>query len=60
VVGSKKDLEQKIVVASEVNLFPRVSDNVSGKVRYRQKEEPCVYKTVNDSLQIEFLHLYLR
>jgi tRNA-specific 2-thiouridylase len=56
VVGSKKDLKQKILVASEVNLFPRISDNVSGKVRYRQKEEPCVYKTVNDTLQIEFLH----
>jgi tRNA-specific 2-thiouridylase len=56
IVGSKKDLKQKTVIASEVNLFPRVSDNVSGKVRYRQKEEPCVYKTVNDTLQIEFPH----
>lgn len=54
IVGSKEDLKQKTVTASEVNLFPRLSDNVSGKVRYRQKEEPCLYKTVKDTLQIDF------
>jgi tRNA-uridine 2-sulfurtransferase len=56
IVGSKEDLKQKIVIASEVNLFSHVSNNVSGKVRYRQEEEPCVYKTVNNTLQITFLH----
>ena len=56
IVGSKEELKQKIVTASEINLFPRVSDNVSGKVRYRQKEEPCVYNIGHDTLQVEFLH----
>lgn len=56
IVGSKEELKQKIVTASEINLFPRVSDNVSGKVRYRQKEEPCVYNIGQDTLQVEFLH----
>lgn len=56
IVGSKEELKQRIVTASEINLFPRVSDNVSGKVRYRQKEEPCVYNIGHDTLQVEFLH----
>ena len=56
IVGSKEDLKQKILIASEVNLFSHVSDNINGKVRYRQKEEPCVYKVKNDTLRVEFLH----
>jgi len=56
IVGSKEDLKQKTLTASEVNFFSCVSDKVSGKVRYRQKEEPCVYKVVNDTLHVEFLH----
>jgi tRNA-uridine 2-sulfurtransferase len=56
IVGSKEDLKQKTLIASEVNLFSRISDHISGKVRYRQKEEPCVYNTHNDTLYIEFLN----
>jgi tRNA-specific 2-thiouridylase len=56
IVGSKEDLKQKMLIASEVNFFSHVSDNVSGKVRYRQKEEPCVYRANDDNLHVEFLH----
>lgn len=56
IVGSKEDLKQTIVFATEMNLFSRVSSTVSGKVRYRQKEEPCVYKVENDGMRVDFLH----
>jgi tRNA-specific 2-thiouridylase len=56
IVGNKEDLKQKTLTASEINLFSHVSDNISGKVRYRQKEEPCLYKVGSDTLQVEFLH----
>jgi tRNA-specific 2-thiouridylase len=56
IVGSKEDLKQSILIASEINLFSHTSDNVSGKVRYRQKEEPCVYKADGNTLHVEFLH----
>lgn len=56
IVGSKEDLKQQMVTASEVNLFSFSPGDASGKVRYRQKEEPCVYKVVNDTLHVEFLH----
>ena len=54
IVGSKEDLKQKTLTASEVNIISHASDNVSGKIRYRQKEEPCAYKVVNDTLHVEF------
>jgi tRNA-uridine 2-sulfurtransferase len=54
IVGSREDLKQKRLVASEVNLLSRLSDNVSAKVRYRQKDEPCVYRIDNNTLHIEF------
>jgi tRNA-uridine 2-sulfurtransferase len=56
IVGSKEDLKQKTLIASEVSLFSHTSGNVSGKVRYRQKEESCIYEAVNNILQVEFLH----
>jgi tRNA-specific 2-thiouridylase len=55
IVGSIEDLKQKVLTASEINLFSHVSDNVNGKVRYRQKEEPCAYEAGNDTLHVEFL-----
>jgi tRNA-specific 2-thiouridylase len=56
IVGSKENLKQKMLVAAEVNMFSPVSNNVSAKVRYRQKEEPCTYKVVNNILHVEFLN----
>jgi tRNA-uridine 2-sulfurtransferase len=57
VVGSKEYLKQKTLCATEVSLFSgRRSGSISGKVRYRQKEESCEYKFVNDILQVDFLH----
>jgi len=56
IVGSKEDFKRKALIASEVNLFSRVSDNISGKVRYHQKEEPCAYRVDNNTLHIEFAH----
>lgn len=57
IVGSKEDLKQNTLTASEVNLFSHASRNVRGKVRYRQKEEPCTYEMKEGILQVEFANL---
>lgn len=54
IVGSKEDLRQKTLTASEINFFSHVSSNVNGKVRYRQKEEPCSYKIKEDTMRVNF------
>ncbi len=58
IVGNKEDLKGKALIASDIAVFPLISSNTNtnGKVRYRQKEVPCVYNIVGDKLQVEFLH----
>ena len=56
IVGSKEDLSEKTLNASEINLLSDASCKISGKVRYRQKEEPCSYEIKEDTLHVNFSH----
>lgn len=56
IVGNKEDLMGKALIALDIAVFPVTSGDVKGKVRYRQKEVPCVYKVVGEKLHVEFLH----
>jgi tRNA-specific 2-thiouridylase len=54
IVGPKEYLKRKRVIANELNLLNPVSMNISGKVRYRQKEEPCKYTISHNTLEVDF------
>ncbi len=56
IVGNKDDLMGKALIASDIAVFPGISGDTKGKVRYRQKEVPCVYNVVGEKLYVEFLH----
>jgi len=56
IVGSKENLKQKTIYASEINLLHYASYDVSGKVRYRQREEPCTYEVDHSTLRVEFVN----
>ncbi len=56
IVGGKEELKQKTLIASKINFFSSISNNVSGRVRYRQREEPCSYKIKEDTVRVDFIH----
>lgn len=56
IVGGQEYLNKKTLDASEINLLCDISHHISGKVRYRQKEEPCKYKVKDNTLHVDFLH----
>jgi tRNA-specific 2-thiouridylase len=56
IVGSKEDTGEKTLDATEINLLCDASRDISGKVRYRQKEEPCSYEVKEDTLHVNFSH----
>lgn len=55
VVGEKKDLMGRGLVAGEVNLLaPKWPAQVHAKIRYRKKEALCEVKTEKDKLKVIF------
>jgi tRNA-uridine 2-sulfurtransferase len=59
VVGPKAYLKRRRLVARDVSLLtPNLSDvdpnRLSAKVRYRQKEEPCIISVSGNRLEVEF------
>jgi tRNA-uridine 2-sulfurtransferase len=55
VVGPKRCLRKKKLVAHSVNLLYQPTGGTTGKVRYRQAETPCTYTVSNDRLEVNFL-----
>jgi tRNA-specific 2-thiouridylase len=56
IVGPKECLRKTRVVASDINILESPKGSGTARVRYRQREEPCVYEVTGDSLSIEFRH----
>ena len=54
VVGNKEELKRKTVWVSEINMISKASSGVKGRVRYRQKEEPCTYEVKDGLLRADF------
>ena len=54
IVGTKRHLLRKRLVARDVNLLSDTHEDITGKVRYRQKEQPCRYIEQNSSMEVEF------
>jgi tRNA-specific 2-thiouridylase len=55
IVGPKEYLQRRSLVADNVNMLcSRVSGKALGRVRYRQKEEPCTYGVSNGRLEVTF------
>ncbi|OPY78998.1 MAG: tRNA-specific 2-thiouridylase MnmA [Syntrophorhabdus sp. PtaU1.Bin153] len=54
IVGPKDFLKKRYLTATGVNILHLSSTSVAGKVRYRQKEQPCHYTTEGDLLRVEF------
>ncbi|OPX93777.1 MAG: tRNA-specific 2-thiouridylase MnmA [Syntrophorhabdus sp. PtaU1.Bin002] len=55
IIGPKEFLKKRRLTATEANLLHPSSTSVTGKVRYRQEEQPCRYTTEGALLQVEFL-----
>jgi len=54
IVGSKNHLMRKSLAATPTNLLSDISSGITGKVRYRQKEQPCSYSLKDDFMRVEF------
>jgi len=54
IVGSKNHLKRKQLTAKSINLLSDISSDITGKVRYRQKEQPCSYSVKDDVMRVEF------
>jgi tRNA-uridine 2-sulfurtransferase len=54
IAGSKESLKRKRLLANNINMLEKTTSQITGKVRYRQKEEPCTYNVSGDSLEVEF------
>jgi tRNA-uridine 2-sulfurtransferase len=54
IAGSKESLKRKRLLANNINMLEKTTSQITGKVRYRQKEEPCTYSVSGDSLEVEF------
>lgn len=55
IVGEKKDLKAKGLVARDVNMLARSwPGRVYAKIRYRKKEEPCEATREDDKLRVIF------
>ena len=57
VVGEKKDLLSKELIAEDINLLNAdLSGDIFGKIRYTHKEALCRLKKLNGELKISFEH----
>lgn len=54
VVGAKRHLHKTSVVARNANFFESTKGIASAKTRYRQKEVPCSYEFLDDTLHVKF------
>ncbi len=56
IAGPKKYLKKSKLFASDINMLNNSSSEnfAAGKIRYRQKEEPCRYRLSDSSLEVEF------
>jgi tRNA-specific 2-thiouridylase len=55
IVGPKEHLRYRTLMADQVNMLStRPSGRALGRVRYRQKEEPCEYSVSNGRLEVAF------
>jgi len=54
IVGSKKHLRRKRLTATSINLFSDTFQGVTGKVRYRQREQSCSYSVNNNIMTVDF------
>ena len=55
IVGPKEKLRRRTLLADQVNMLcARSSGRALGRVRYRQKEEPCTFNVNNDLLEVTF------
>jgi tRNA-specific 2-thiouridylase len=54
IVGTKRHLMRKRLIATEVNLLSETPEDITGKVRYRQKGQPCRYTAQDNILVVEF------
>jgi len=53
-LGPKEYLERTRVYAAEVNLLSAPQREVTGKIRYNQREEPCEYALERNLLSVRF------
>jgi tRNA-uridine 2-sulfurtransferase len=55
IVGPKEQLRRRMLIADQVNMLcTRSSGRALGRVRYRQREEPCTYSVSNGRLEVTF------
>jgi tRNA-specific 2-thiouridylase len=54
IVGPKRHLLKKKLAAKRLNLLSDITHGITGKVRYRQKEQPCQYTAQDNILIVEF------
>lgn len=54
IVGSKSQLVRKKLTAASINLLSDICHGVTGKVRYRQKEQSCSYSVKDSVMSVEF------
>lgn len=55
IVGPKEHLRSRSLIADQVNMLgAQPSGRALGKVRYRQREEPCTYTLCNGQLEVTF------
>ena len=55
IVGPKEQLRRRTLVADHVNMLStRSSGRALGRVRYRQKEEPCTFNVSDGLLEVTF------
>lgn len=54
IVGPKKCLLRKNLTATDVHFLMHDTGTVTGKVRYRQREQPCTYFLRDGKLHVEF------
>lgn len=54
IVGTRLHLMRKKLTAMSINLLSDTLCGVTGKVRYRQKEQVCTYSVNNNAMEVEF------
>jgi tRNA-specific 2-thiouridylase len=54
IIGTKNDLMRKKLTATDINLLTDVSQPLTGKVRYRQREQACRFSVKKNVMEVEF------
>lgn len=54
VVGTKKELDRRMLTARSVHMLYPVTDSVGARVRYRQREKACTWEIHDDTLHVKF------